>query len=257
MLNRAFVGNLPKTPEYICHIRYGGAFMDFIQLLTQAFGSVVYLLLGLSGNGSFPRRLSSTEENRYIELMQQGDEGARSKLIEHNLRLVAYINRKYYSLSNDIDDLISIGTIGLIKAVDTFSPDKGIRLSSYASRCIENEVLMYLRSTKKTAANISISEPIETDRQGNTITIIDVIADGTVLADELETKIQSEKLRKCLEKLSDKRSREIIVWRYGLDGNEPMTQKEIADKFDISRSYVSRLEKKALSELADMMNNKI
>ncbi len=227
--------------------------MDFLQLLTQAFGSVVYLLLGLSGNGSFPRRLSTAEENEYIRLMQQGDENARSKLIEHNLRLVAYINRKYYSVSNDIDDLISIGTIGLIKAVDTFSPDKGIRLSSYASRCIENEVLMHLRSTKKTSANISISEPIETDRQGNTITIIDVIADETVLSDVLETKIQSEKLRRCLSKLSDKRSREIIVMRYGLDGREPLTQKEIADAFGISRSYISRLEKKALGELSELM----
>ncbi len=228
--------------------------MDFLQLLTQAFGSVVYLLLGLSGNGSFPRRLSSAEESRYIALMQQGDENARSKLIEHNLRLVAYINRKYYSLSNDIDDLISIGTIGLIKAVDTFSPDKGIRLSSYASRCIENEVLMHLRSSKKNASNISISEPIETDRQGNTITMIDVIADSTVLADVLETKLQSEKLRKCLSGLSDSRCREIIIRRYGLDGSESLTQKELADKFNISRSYVSRLEKKALTELADMMN---
>ncbi len=227
--------------------------MDFIQLLTQAFGSVMYLLLGLSGNGSFPRRLSTAEENRYIALMQQGDSNARTKLIEHNLRLVAYINRKYYSVTNDIDDLISIGTIGLIKAVDTFSPDKGIRLSSYASRCIENEVLMHLRSTKKCAANISISEPIETDRQGNAITFIDVIADDVVIADELELKIQSEQLRKCINKISDERGKEIIIKRYGLDGNEPMTQKEIADIYDISRSYVSRLEKKALNELMHLM----
>lgn len=227
--------------------------MDFIQLLTQTFGSIVYLLLGLSGNGSFPRRLSTAEENEYIALMQQGDKNARTKLIEHNLRLVAYINRKYYSVTNDIDDLISIGTIGLIKAVDTFSPDKGIRLSSYASRCIENEVLMYLRSTKKCAANISISEPIETDRQGNAITFVDVIADDIVIADELETKIQSEQLRNCVGRISDKRSKEIIIRRYGLDGNEPMTQKEIADIYNISRSYVSRLEKKALQELSNLM----
>ncbi len=228
--------------------------MDFIQLLTQSFGSIVYLLLGLSGNGAFPRRLSPSEENKYIQLMQQGDEDARIKLIEHNLRLVAYINRKYYSVSNDIDDLISIGTIGLIKAVDTFSPNKGIRLSSYASRCIENEVLMYLRSSKKNSSNISISEPIETDRQGNTITFIDVIADDTVLADELELKIQGERLRKCINHLSDKRSREIIILRYGLCDCDPMTQKEIADKFGISRSYVSRLEKKALTELSELIN---
>lgn len=111
--------------------------MDFLQLISQVFGSIVYMLLGLSGNGSFPRRLTAAEENMYIELMKNGDKNARSKLIEHNLRLVAYINRKYYSSTNDIDDLISIGTIGLIKAVDTYSPDKGIRLSSYASRCID------------------------------------------------------------------------------------------------------------------------
>lgn len=228
--------------------------MDFIQLLTQAFGSLVYLLLGLSGSGSFPRRLSAAEENNYIRLMRLGDMSARNKLIEHNLRLVAYINRKYYSASNDVDDLISIGTIGLIKAVDTFSPDKGIRLSSYASRCIENEVLMHLRATKKNAANVSISEPVETDRQGNAITLIDVIADETVLADELEIKIQSERLRKCLDKLPDKRSREIIILRYGLNGREPLTQKEIADKFGISRSYISRIEKKALEQLRDMMD---
>lgn len=227
--------------------------MDFLQLLTQAFGSIIYLLLGLSGNGSFPRRLSASEENHYLELMKKGDLDARNKLIEHNLRLVAYINRKYYSAGNEIDDLISIGTIGLIKAIDTFSPDKGIRLSSYASRCIENEVLMYLRSNKKTSANISISEPIETDRQGNAITFIDCLADDTVISEVLETKIQSEKLRRCLAKLSDKRSREIIIMRYGLDGSEPLTQKEIADIFGISRSYISRLEKKALSELSELM----
>ncbi len=228
--------------------------MDFIQLLTQAFGSIVYMLLGLSGSGSFPRRLSTSEENKYIELMRQGDENARHKLIEHNLRLVAYINRKYYSVSNEIDDLISIGTIGLIKAVDSFSPDKGIRLSSYASRCIENEVLMHLRACKKNASNVSISEPIETDRQGNTITFIDVIADDTVISEELELKIQSEKLMKCINRLSDRRGREIIILRYGLGGKEPLTQKEIADRFDISRSYVSRLEKKILGELSELMN---
>ncbi len=230
--------------------------MDFLQLISQVFGSIVYMLLGLSGNGSFPRRLTAAEENMYIELMKNGDKNARSKLIEHNLRLVAYINRKYYSSTNDIDDLISIGTIGLIKAVDTYSPDKGIRLSSYASRCIDNEVLMYLRSVKKSASNVSISDPVETDRQGNTITFIDVIADETILADELEKKIQNEELRKNIHLLSDKRSREIILMRYGLNGEDPLTQKEIADKYGISRSYVSRLEKKALSELFLLMNNR-
>lgn len=230
--------------------------MDFIQLLTQSFGSIVFMLLGISGTGSFPRRLSSEEERRFLEQMKNGDATARSRLIEHNLRLVAYINRKYYSMQGETDDLISIGTIGLIKAVDTFSPDKGIRLSSYASRCIENEVLMYLRSTKKNAQDVSISEPIETDKQGNAITFIDVIADDIVIAEELEKRMRDEKLCRMVKELDDERERRIIILRYGLFGCGVKTQKEIADMLGISRSYVSRIEKHALSVLKEKLSSR-
>ena len=159
-------------------------------------------------------------------------------------------------MQSETDDLRSIGTIGLIKAVDTFSPDKGIRLSSYASRCIENEVLMYLRSTKKTSQDISISEPIETDKQGNAITFIDVIADEHIIADDLERKMQSEKICRCVNDLSDERERTVVIMRYGLFGNDIRTQKEIADILGISRSYVSRIEKHALCELKAMLSKK-
>lgn len=230
--------------------------MELLEILSRFYGSIVYMLLGVASAGGFPRKLSSAEENVCLTKMREGDRAARDKLIEHNLRLVAYINRKYYSSANDPDDLISIGTIGLIKAVDSFSLDKGIRFSSYASRCIENEVLMYLRSVKKHAQDISISDSVETDRQGNSITFMDVIADDEVLEDATHRKIQSRQLLDCVRRLEDDREKEIIIRRYGLFGNRRQTQNEIADSMGISRSYVSRIEKKAVERLRDMMDGR-
>lgn len=227
--------------------------MDFIAILTQAFGSIMYMFLALTSSGSFPRRLTEEEERTLLEAMAQGDTSARAKLIEHNLRLVAYINKKYFAAPTDTDDLISIGTIGLIKAIDTYSPDKGIKLSSYASRCIENEILMHLRSCKKSAQDISISEPIETDRQGNALTLMDVIAQEDTIAEDLAVRLECQAVRRCVAQLEDERCRQIITLRYGLDGRKPLTQKEIAALLGISRSYVSRIEKRALEQLRTML----
>ena len=177
------------------------------------------------------------------------DDGARNELIEHNLRLVAHIVKKYYNTGADQDDMISIGTIGLIKAVSTFNTDKGIHLATYASRCIENEILMFFRNQKKTAQDVFISDPIDTDKDGNTLTLIDVIADKSDIADEIDTKIKVEKLRVILPVCLTERERLIIEMRYGLCGREELTQREIAKKLNISRSYVSRIEKSALEKL--------
>ena len=170
-------------------------------------------------------------------------------MIEHNLRLVAHIIKKYYSRTNDQDDLVSIGTIGLIKAIDTFNIDKGIRLSSYAARCIENEVLMYFRNTKKVAQDVSMNEPIDSDKDGNTLVLMDMIAVEDSIIDDIDLKIKSEKLYKYISEALSDREKKIIELRYGLNGKNATTQKEVAKKLGISRSYVSRIEKKALGIL--------
>ncbi len=181
--------------------------------------------------------------------MHEGDIGARNKLVEHNLRLVAHIIKKYYGVQTEQDDLVSIGTIGLIKAIDTFKPDKNIRLSSYASRCIENEILMHFRSAKKTAQDVSLNETIDTDKDGNPLTLMDIMAVDDNILDELDRKLNGRKLGQFIrEELTD-RERQIIIMRYGLGGREPMTQKKVAKIMNISRSYVSRIETKALKKL--------
>ncbi len=216
--------------------------------------SMLFAMLHLGSEMSFPKPLSAKQEQQELEKMKNGDKSAREKLILHNLRLVAHIIKKYYSAYSEQEDLISIGTIGLIKGIDSFNPDKGIRLATYASRCIENEILMYLRSKKKTCLDVSLSEPIDTDSEGNPLTLIDIIYAEDNIADELDLKIKSEKVRMFVRKLDDKREKLIIIKRFGLDGNEPQTQKEIAKKLGISRSYVSRIEKKALEKLRDMFD---
>ena len=185
--------------------------------------------------------------------MEQGDNDAKNKLIEHNLRLVAHIIKKYYVGSADQDDLISIGTIGLIKAVSTFRSDKGIRLATYASRCIENEVLMYFRANKKSAQDLHFGDPIDTDKNGNSLTLMDVVADDVNIADEIDRKVKLEKLKVLLTTALDDREKEIITLRYGLDGEDELTQKEVADRMGISRSYVSRIETSALKRLRRML----
>ena len=181
--------------------------------------------------------------------MAQGDKNARATLIERNLRLVSHIVKKYYSKTNDNDDLISIGTIGLIKAIDSFDSSKGIRLATYASRCIENEILMYFRANKKSGNDLYLSDTIETDKDGTPLTIEDTVSDSTDLAEDLETKIRWEKVAKIIENMEDEREREIIILRYGLNNKKPLTQREVAQRLNISRSYVSRIEKKVLNDI--------
>lgn len=221
----------------------------FFSLLMKIASAVYYFALHVKGAGSFPPPLSAEREAELLEKSRSGDDDARNELIEHNLRLVAHIVKKYYNTGADQDDMISIGTIGLIKAVSTFNADKSIHLATYASRCIENEILMFFRNQKKTAQDVFISDPIDTDKDGNTLTLIDVIADKSDIADEIDTKIKVEKLRVILPVCLTERERLIIEMRYGLCGREELTQREIAKKLNISRSYVSRIEKSALEKL--------
>ncbi|MBR6533493.1 MAG: RNA polymerase sporulation sigma factor SigK [Clostridia bacterium] len=218
-------------------------------LLLQIFTNLYYFALHVTGAGSFPAPLSAKREAELLEKSQKGDIDARNKLIEHNLRLVAHIVKKYYANSSNQDDLISIGTIGLIKAVSTFKADKNIRLATYASRCIENEILMFFRNQKKSAQDVYISDPIDTDKEGNALSLIDVIADKSDIVEELDTKFKLQKLKSILNKTLDKRELEIIELRYGIGSNPELTQREIAKKLGISRSYVSRIEKSALEKL--------
>ena len=220
-----------------------GAFLGY------ALSNLLFVILHVTGSGSFPRPLTAKEEREYLERFQNGDMEARSKLIEHNLRLVAHIIKKYYSSQSDQDDLVSIGTIGLIKAVNTFDSSKGIRLSSYAARCIENEVLMFFRNGKKSAQDVSMNEPIDTDKEGNTLTLMDVMSTEDNIVDNLDIKIKSEQLKKYLVEVLTPRERIIIELRYGINGSRPLTQREVAQRLKISRSYVSRIEKKALLTL--------
>ena len=204
---------------------------------------------GAYSNNVFPDPLTSDEERKYIDLCLNGDKDARNKLIEHNLRLVAFIVKKFETTNYEVDDLIGIGTIGLIKAVDSYSKHKKVKLTTYAAKCIENEILMYFRADKKNSKNISIYEGISYDKEGNEITILDVLQtpDPNFL-DEIYKNDNIILLRKYLDLLTD-REREIIVKRYGLDDNDEMTQKEIASELGISRSYVSRIEKRATTKI--------
>lgn len=206
-------------------------------------------ILHVCKSGSFPRPLSKKDEEMYLERSRKGDVSARNKLVEHNLRLVAHIIKKYYSNVSDHEDLVSIGTIGLIKAINTFDPEKNIKLSSYASRCIENEILMHFRNGRKSAHDVSLSETIETDKDGNPLTLMDVLTDERDFTEELDIKINSEKLKDYLYSALDSRERKVLILRYGLDGKEPLTQREVAEELGISRSYISRIEKKSIEIL--------
>ena len=207
------------------------------------------LMLRIAPGDSFPKPLSRAEEQEYLARWAQGDVEARNLLVEHNLRLVAHIMKKYYTQTDDVDDLISIGTIGLIKGVNTYKPDKGVRLATYASRCIENEILMHFRSRKKSAGDVSLSDALEVDGDGSGLSIMDVVAQEDDMAERIGNAELCQELLQSIETSLTKREAKIIRLRYGLDGAAPMTQKETAQLCGISRSYVSRIEKKALEKL--------
>ncbi|MCL6587021.1 MAG: RNA polymerase sporulation sigma factor SigK [Anoxybacillus sp.] len=200
-------------------------------------------------NNAFPQPLSAQEEEMYLQRMAEGDEEARNLLIEHNLRLVAHIVKKFENTGEEAEDLISIGTIGLIKAIESYSQGKGTKLATYAARCIENEILMHLRSLKKTKKDVSLHEPIGQDRDGNEISLIDVLkSEGEDVADEIQLNMEIEQVRKYIDVLDD-REKEVIVSRFGLNLQKEKTQREIAKELGISRSYVSRIEKRALMKI--------
>lgn len=220
-----------------------------LNYLLDLLSQIVGLFLHVTGGGSFPRALSAGEERQCLEEMARGSAAARQKLIEHNLRLVAHIVKKYFARQSDQEDLISIGTIGLIKAVDSFNPQKGIRLSSYASRCVENEILMYFRGGKKSAQDLSLYEPIDTDRDGNALTLLDTLAEDDAIVETLDLKWKSGRLYQLVQSALTPRERMIVCLRYGLGGRAPQPQRVVAKRLGISRSYVSRIEKKALEKL--------
>ncbi len=217
------------------------------------FSSMLYTLR-IGAGGSFPKPLTAVEERHYLELAAEGDLEARNILIERNLRLVAHIMKKYYAQTSDQEDLISIGTIGLIKGISTFDVSKGARLATYAARCVENEILMHFRSQKKSASDVSLSEYIETGKDGNALSLMEVVCSDDDLFDDLSTREMHAKLRRAMEQCLTQRERQIVTMRYGMDGRKPLTQREIAGMCGISRSYVSRIEKKALEKLEQALS---
>lgn len=217
----------------------------FMLLVSSA---LVMLRMGENAS-SFPRPLKSKAEQEYIERMMAGDGEARNALIEHNLRLVMHIIKKYYTKTADAEDLVSIGTIGLIKGVSTYRPDKGVRLATYASRCIENEILMYFRSQKKSANDISLSGTLDGETEGDGLSILDTIADDSDMLEDMARQESILHVREAVHSTLTGREAEVIRLRYGLDGQEPKPQREVAEILGISRSYVSRIEKKALEQL--------
>ena len=223
----------------------------FLHLLLKQF----FVLIGyMSNTNSFPKQLSGKEEEKLLEMYKNGDENAKNKLIEHNLRLVAHIAKKYTGIFKDGDDAVSIGTIGLIKGISSYNFDKKTKLSTYISRCIENEILMAVRSGKKVQNEISIDEPIGTDSEGNNITFNDILSnEEDEILDVVNLKLVKSSLAKLIDTVLDKREKVIIVLRYGLADGREYTQNEIAKKLKISRSYVSRIEKKALEKLSENM----
>ena len=220
-----------------------------LEYFAGELAGLLCMILQVTGGGSFPPPLSPEREALLLARMNNGDRNARNELIERNLRLVAHIIKKYYSAYDDQDDLISIGTIGLIKGVNSFNAEKGTRLATYAARCIENEILMYFRVQKKTVNDVSMTEPIDIDPQGNPLTLIDIISVDDTIIDDIDLADRVSRLHQSIRELDDPREKAIIISRYGLDGNEPLTQREIAAKLGISRSYVSRLETKVLRQL--------
>ncbi len=223
-----------------------------LSLLTKMFS----FFLTVSPSQSFPPPLDSKTEHELFVKMKSGDRTARERLIEHNLRLVSHIIRKYYAGTPSPEDLFSIGSIGLVKAIDSFDPSNGAKFATYSAKCIQNEILMYFRSQKKHGAEVSINETIDTDRDGNPLTYGDIISSEDNIAETIDRKIKSERAFEYIKTRLGERERRIIVLRYGLDGNMPLTQREVAIKLGISRSYVSRIEKSVLSDLREYIDGK-
>ena len=212
---------------------------------------LIYLLLGIGSPQSFPPPLPSDEERRLFFEMRAGDTGARSRLIEHNLRLVAHVVRKYYTSYQNPDELVSIGSLGLIKAIDSFKIENGARFATYAAKCVQNEILMFFRSQKKLSCEVSIHETIDVDRDGNPLTYIDVISAEDNITKNLDLKIHSERVYRLIDEVLDEREKRIIILRYGLGKAPALTQRDVATALSISRSYVSRIEKRALQKMKE------
>ena len=220
--------------------------MMFISKILLRF---ISLILGIDTTENFPPPLSRAEEEALFKKMKEGDGAARAKIIEHNLRLVSHIIRKYYSSYGAQDELLSIGSLGLIKAVDSFRCDAGTRFATYGAKCVQNEILMYFRSKKKSSSEISINETIDIDKDGNPLTYLDIMSVEDTMAEDIELEGHIKTIRRLVEEKLSGREKEIIVLRYGLMGYEPKTQREVAKHLGISRSYVSRIEKRALQIL--------
>ena len=221
--------------------------------ILSLFSSFIHFILGINTPQSYPPPLSQSEEEKLFCEKDQGSKKAREKLILHNLRLVSHIVRKYYGTAKNQEDLVSIGTLGLVKAVDTFKRDSGAKFATYASKCIQNEILMHFRSQKKLSSEISLNDIIDVDRDGNLLTYLDVVSSDESLEDDVSKQITSDKALKVIDRVLTPREKRIIVLRFGLNGKKPMTQKGIADALGISRSYVSRIEKSAIEKVRDAL----
>ena len=225
-------------------------------MLTAAWLMLSTLLYSLQlQTGSFPKPLTAEEERHYLTLAQQGNLEARNVLIERNLRLVAHIMKKYYAQTADQEDLISIGTIGLIKGISTFDGSKGARLATYAARCVENEILMYFRAQRKTSQNVSLSDFIETGSDGAALSLMEVVSDDEDLLERVSTREDIKKLMTALETRLTPQEKQVILLRYGLGGNPPQRQRQVAQTIGVSRSYVSRIEKRALEKLKEVLES--
>lgn len=225
--------------------------------ISKLFLRFISLILGLETKENFPPPLSAKEEKELFSKMREGDKVARGKIIEHNLRLVSHIIRKYYSSYGAQDELLSIGSLGLIKAVDSFKSEVGTRFATYGAKCIQNEILMYFRSKKKTSQEVSINEVIDIDKDGNPLTYLDVMSTDDTMAEDIELMGYMKRLTELVDTKLDGRERDIIVLRYGLKGYRPLTQREVAKHLKISRSYVSRIEKHALEVLRDAFGKNV
>lgn len=247
-----FLSNLDKPEMHT--LFQGGSTMLSVSFMIFLSGALMMLRVG-DNTSSFPRPLKKEDEQFYIQRMLSGDLDARNTLIEHNLRLVMHIIKKYYATSADAEDLVSIGTIGLIKGVSTYRPDKGVRLTTYASRCIENEILMHFRGQRKSAGDISLSGALDSEGEGDGPSILDTLADDVDMLENLEQSESVLRVRAAVDAVLTEREADIIRLRYGLNGHPALPQRIVAEKIGISRSYVSRIEKKALEKLRKALDN--